>query len=224
LGDGVHGDSASAEELAALRAAVLRDHEQLVRMGPTPRSLRVARRLKRLHLSWLLIPWYLLVAARFFLPGSWRRFAADQEQAVRLYRRLSGKDPQVARAEVWRIGMQLGGLDERLRLDEERPGAPRGADPGELEAATGVLLGYYLAGRWTDDELLGEVEAAWAEYEELTEQQLERDMDRKRVGRRRGGPRVDERGQAAADRYRSAWRRWFDQRAERGSATGPGAR
>lgn len=220
----MHGDSGSAEEVAALRAAVLRDHGQLLRMGPTPRSLRVARRLKRLHLSWLLVPWYLVVAARSFLPGSWRRRAADEEQAVRLYRRLSGKDPQVARAEVWRLGRQLGALDERLRLDEERPGAPPGADPGELEAAAGVLLGYYLAGRWTDDELLGEVEAAWAEYEELTEQELERDMDGKRVGRRRAGPRVDERVQAAADRYRAAWRRWFDQRVERGSATGPGAR
>jgi hypothetical protein len=221
----VHDDSASAEEVAALRAAVLRDHGQLLRMGPTPRSLHVGRRLKRLHLSWLLVPWYLVVAARFFLlPGSWRRLAADQEQAVRLYRRRSGKDPQVARAEVWRIGQQLGALDERLRLDEERPGAPRGADPGELKAAAGALLGYYLAGRRTDDELLGEVEAAWAEYEELTEQELERAMDRKRVGRRRAGLMVDERVQAAADRYRAAWRRWFDQRVERGSATGPGAR
>jgi hypothetical protein len=221
----VHGDRVSSEEVAALRAAVLGDHDQLLRMGPTPRSQRVARRLKRLHLSWLLVPWYLVLAGRFFLPGSWRRFAADQEQAVRLYRRLSGKDPQVARAEVWRIGGQLGALDERLRdLDEERRGAPRGADPAELEVAAGVLLGYYLAGRRTDDELLGEVEAAWAEYEELTEQELERGMDRKRSGRGRAGPRVEERLQAAADRYRAAWRRWFDQRVERGSATGPGAR
>jgi hypothetical protein len=222
----VHHDSASAEDLAALRAAVLRDHDQSVHMGPTPRSLRVARRLRRLHLSWLLIPWYVVLAARFFLlPGSWRRLAADQEQAVRLYRRLSGKDPHVARAEVWRIGHQLGALDERLRdLDEERPGAPRGADLGKVEAAARALLGYYLAGRQTDDELLGEIEAAWAEYEELTEQELERDVDRKRVGRRRAGPMVDERVQAAADRYRAAWGRWFDRWVERGSATSPRAR
>jgi hypothetical protein len=219
-------DSASAEEFAALRAAVLRDHDQFVRMGPKRRSLRVARRLRQLHLSWLLIPWYLLVAARlFFLPGAWRRLAADEEQAVRRYRRLSGKDPRVARAEIGRIVLQLGALDERLRdLDETRPGAPGGADPGELEAAAGALLGYYLGGRRTDDALLGEVEVAWAEYEELTEQQLERAMDRRRVGRRRAGPMVDERVQAAADRYRAAWRRWFDRRVERGSATGPGAR
>jgi hypothetical protein len=91
---------------------------------------------------------------------------------------VDAEDPGVARAEVWRILLQLGALDEPLRLNEERPGAPPGADPGEVEAAGGALLGYYLGGRRTDDELLGEVEAAWAGYEELTEQQLERAMDR----------------------------------------------
>jgi hypothetical protein len=182
-GDGLHDDGASAEELAALRAAVLRSHDQFVRMAPKPRSLRVARRLNRLHLSWLLIPWYLVSAARFFLPVFRRGFPDGELRAARSYRRLSGRDPHVARAEVSRIVMQLGVLDERLReLDEQRPGAPRGADPGELEAAAGALLGYSLAGRRTDDELLAQVEAAWAEYEELTEQQLERAMERKPVG------------------------------------------
>jgi hypothetical protein len=224
-GDGVRDDEGSAEDLAALRAAVLRDHDQSVRMVPTQRSLRVDRRLKRLHLSWLLIPWGLVLAARFFLPGSWRRLVADQEQAVRLYRRLSGKDPHVARAEVMRIGMQLKELDEQLRDPyEQRPGAPRGADPGELEAATGELVGFYLAGRRTDDELLAKVEVAWAEYEELTEQQFEHAMGGKRLGRGRAEPAVDERVQAAADRYRVAWRRWLDRQAERGAAAGPGAR
>jgi hypothetical protein len=47
-------------------------------------------------------------------------------------------------------------------------------------------------------------------------------MDRKRVGRHRAGLMVDERVRAAADRYRVAWRRWFDRRVERDSATGPG--
>jgi hypothetical protein len=224
LGDGVRDDSASAQELAALRAAVLRDHEQVVRMGPKPRSLRVTRRLKRLHLSWLLIPWYVVLAAGFFLAGSWRRLAADEEQTVGLYRRLSGKDPGVARAEVWRISGQLGALDERLRdLEGARPGAPGGADQVELEAAAGALVGYYLAGRRTDDALLGEVEAAWAEYEELLEQEVARAMER-RLSRRRPDPMLEERAQVAADRYRAAWRRWLDRRAERGSTIGPGAR
>jgi hypothetical protein len=156
-------DSASAEDLAALCAAVLRSHDQLVRMEPKPRSLRVARRLNRLHLSWLLIPWFLVVAGRLFLPAFRGGFPAGEQQAARLYRRLSGKDPHVARAEVSRIGMQRGVLDERLRdLDQERPGAPRGADPVELDAAAGALIGYYLAGRRTDDELLAQVDAAWS--------------------------------------------------------------
>jgi hypothetical protein len=220
----VDDDSASAEDLAALRAAVLRSHDQFLRMAPKPRSLRVARRLKRLHLSWLLIPWYLVSAARFFLPP-FRGGFPDEEQAARLYRRLSGKDSHMARAEMWRIGQQLGVLDERLRdLDEQRPGAVGGADPAELEVAVGALLGYYLAARQTDDELLAQVEVAWAEYQELTEQQLERAMDRKRRGRGRPDPAVDERVHAAADRYRAAWRRWLDRQAEEGTAAGPGGR
>jgi len=225
LGDGVHDGSASAEELTALRAAVLCSHDQFMRILPGHRSVRVWDGLQRLHLSWLVIPWIVVDAGRMFLSGLRRGFPIGDEQAVGLYRRLSGKDPQMARAEVMRI-MQLGELDERLRgpLDDERPGAPRGADPDELEAAAGALIGYYLAGRRTDDELLAEVEAAWAEYEELSEQQLKRATDRNRFGRGRPDPMVEERVQAAADRYRAAWRRWFDRRAERGSTIGPGAR
>jgi hypothetical protein len=220
----VHGDSASAEELAALRAAVLQWHKELVGTLPGSRSVRMLDGLQRLHLSWLVIPWIVVDAGWMFLSGLRRGFPVGDEQAVRLYRRLSGKNPHVARAEVWRIGMQLGALDERLRdPDDGRPGAPRGADPDELAAAAGALVGCYLAGRRTDDELLGEVEAAWAEYEELTEQQLERVIDRGAFGRR-AELAVDERVQAAADRYRAAWRRWLDRQAERGSVTGPEAR
>jgi hypothetical protein len=219
LGDGVHHDRASAEELAALRVAVLRHHDQLVRMLPGPRGLRVMGRLHRLHLAWLVLPWALVDAGRMFLPGLRRGFPASEEQAVHLYRQLSGKDRHLARAEVWRVVAQLGALDERLRdpLGEERPGAPRGADPGELAAAAGALLGYSLAGRRTDDELLAPVEVAWAEYEELTEQQREPAMGR---GRRHAEPAVDERVQAAADRYRVAWRRWFERQAQQGAPVG----
>jgi hypothetical protein len=220
----VHDDGASAEELAALQAAVLRSHDQFVRMEPTPRSLRVARRLKRLHLSWLAVPWALVDIARLFMPAfRGRGFPADEEQAVRLYRRLSGKDPHVARAEIWRIGIQLGELDERLRDgDDKRPGAPPGADPDELAVAVGALLGYYLAGRRTDDQLLAQVEVAWGESEALTEQLVERSRDRKRVGRGRADPMVEEHVQAAADRYRAAWRRWFDEHSRQDAAGGSG--
>ncbi|HEX8861440.1 MAG TPA: hypothetical protein VGC06_20540 [Actinomycetes bacterium] len=213
----MHDDRASVEELAALRAAVLRQHDQLVRMLPGPRSLRLMGRLQRLHMSWLMLPWALVDARRMLRRG----FPAGQEQAARLYRQLSGKDRHVAGAEVWRVVTQLGVLDERLRdpLGDQPLGALRGADPGELEAAAGALLGYYLAGRPTDDELLAQVQAAWGEYEELSEQQPE---PGKRRGRRRAESAVDERMRAAADRYRVAWRRWLDRQAERGSATGPG--
>jgi hypothetical protein len=77
-----------------------------------------------------------------------------------------------------------------------------------------------VAGRRTDDELLDEVEAAWVELEELTQQGLEQARGRKRPGRGRADPSVEERVRAAADRYRAAWRRWFDRQAERGPAAG----
>jgi hypothetical protein len=64
-------------------------------------------------------------------------------------------DPYLARAEVWQIVEQLGMLDERVhRLDGDRPGAARGADRAELEAAAAALIGYSLAGRRSDDQLL----------------------------------------------------------------------
>jgi hypothetical protein len=226
LGDGVHDDSASAGELAALDATVLRCHGEFVRTLQEPRSVRAMRRLRRLHLAWLALPWVVVEVGRTVLSEARPGFPACEEQAASLYRRLSGKDPHVAQAEVVRIVMQLGALDERVRgpLDEARPGAPRGADPGEVQAAAGALLGYYLAGRWTDDELLAEVEAAWAEYEELSERWRRRAMERGMRSLRRADPTTDWRLQAAGDRYRVAWRRWLDRQAEHGTATGPGAR
>jgi hypothetical protein len=222
LGDGVHDDRASAAELTALRAAVLRHHDQFVQMLPGQRSVRVWDGLHCLHLSWLAIPWIVVDAGRMFLSGLRRGFPVGDEQAVGLYRRLSGKDRYMAQAEVERIVMQLGKLDERLRgPDDKRRGAPRGADLDELAVAAGALLGYYLAGRRTDDELLAEVEAAWVEYEELTDQEREGAMGRGLVGRR-ADPTVEEWAQAAADRYRAAWRRWFDGQARQGASAGSG--
>jgi hypothetical protein len=81
----MYDSGASAEDVAALRATVVRWHERFVRMEPPLGSLLLARRLKRLHLSWLMTPWLLVLTARFFLPGSWRGSVADEKQAERLY-------------------------------------------------------------------------------------------------------------------------------------------
>jgi hypothetical protein len=219
----VGDELASAEDLAALQGAVLGCLDGFLGPLPSRRSQRLWRRLRRLHLSWLLAPWFLVEIARMFLPGHWRRFHYGQVRAEGLYRQLSGKDPHVAQAEVWRMVEQLGWLDERHGWsDEGRPGVPRSADRAELEAAAGALVGYYLAGRRTDDELLGEVLAAWAEYEDLTQQQVQLVVERGRRGRR-GESELDLREQAACDWYLVAWRRWLDQRAQLGT-TGAGER
>ena len=98
--------------------------------------------------------------------------------------------------------------------------AAGGADRAELEAAAAALIGYYLAGRRTDDQLLPGVEAAWVECEELYEQQLQRDLERGRRGRRRDLAETQRRMQAATDRYLVAWRRWFDRQAQQGTSAG----
>jgi len=212
----VGDERTSAADLAALQTAVLGCHEAFVVPPPSRRTQWVVRRLQRLHLSWLLAPWLLVgMFRRGHLGGS----VAGQARAERLYARLSGKDPHVARAEVSRMVEQLGSLDERMRWrDEEPPGPPRGADRAELEAAAGALIGYYVTGRQTDDELLGEVQTAWAEYEGLIHERLLRGLERGRRGRRRVDPEVDLREQAAIDRYLVAWRRWLDRRARPGTA------
>jgi hypothetical protein len=221
VGDGVGDERASVEDLAALQAAVLRSHDEFLPPVQDRRSLRVMDRLQRLHLSWLAIPWILVDAVRMFMVGHPRRMFAGHQQTVHLYRQLSGEEPYLARAEVWRIIEQLGMLDERVhRLGSDRPGAPRGADRAELEAAAAALIGYYLAGRRTEDQLLRGVQAAWAECEELHEQQLQRDLERGRRGRRRDLAEAEPRLQAATDRYLVAWRRWFDQQAHQGTSAG----
>lgn len=111
----------SAEDLAALRAAVLGLHKEFLVPPPGRRTQRVVR---RLHLSWLLVPWFVVAMARD-LRGYLRGSMAVQARAFRLYGQLSGKDPHVARAEVFRIPEQLGSLDERHRwLGEDRSSWP----------------------------------------------------------------------------------------------------
>jgi hypothetical protein len=76
------------------------------------------------------------------------------------------------------------------------------------------------AGRRTDDELLGAVLALWDEdsmvhaHERLVQQGI--------TGRRAQERAIFTEAEAWRERYRLAWRRWFDQQTERGSATSPG--
>jgi hypothetical protein len=172
---GVDDNGDAVEEVAALRAALLRDHERFLAETPSPRNQRRFDRIARLHLSWLFIPWFLAGMVRFYLFGAGRRWIADQQETARLYRQLSGRDPGVARAEVQRIDWQFRELDQRFQdLDEERPGLERGGEP--------------------------------------------------RRSRHRADPALAGQLLEAGDRYREAWRRWFDRRVERGSPADPPAR
>ncbi len=62
------------------------------------------------------------------------------------------------------------------------------AEQAELKAAAGALLTYHLGGRRTDDALLGQIQAAWVEYEALRQEQQERVLLQSGVaGKRCGG-------------------------------------
>jgi hypothetical protein len=224
---GLAGNGPGAREAAALRDAVLLCHEELVRPAIDRRGGRLWRWLDRLHLSWLTAPWMLVDVVRTVGWGRQPAFFAAHHGAVRLYRELSGKDPGVADAEVWRMTHQLGSLDGRLRdFEADRPSRPPGADRDELEAAAGALAGYHLRGRRTDDDLLEQVEAAWAEVEELETQRDDEAAKgvfrRGRRARRQPGNDQDEREEQAVDRYVVAWRRWLERQAQQGSPAGRG--
>jgi hypothetical protein len=198
-GGGVDDERDAAADLAAVLTALLEVHEEFLGPPLSRRTERMLRRMQRAHLTWLLAPWFLVKLVQSFRFGHMRASMAEQARAERLYGQLSGKDPYVARAEVQRMLEQLSSLDARERWpdDEERPGAPGGADPAELPAAVAALLGYYLAGRQTQDELLREVMAAWADYESLTDEQMQRYLEHGRRGAR-PEPEAEQRQQAAA--------------------------
>jgi len=182
--------------------------------------MRLLRRLNRLHLSWLAIPWYLMLGARMVLLGGPPGVVAGEDQAVALYRRRSGKDLLTARVEVGRLVLQLGALDDPVGWAGQDRLGESGADRAELAAVADALIGYYLAGRRTEDALLGEALAVWAKWEELHEQALQRVAGRGLLHGRRG-PRVlagDE--QAVMQRYLGAWRRWLDRQAQYGGRSG----
>lgn len=161
--------------------------------------------------------------------GRAREALVRRQRAVSLYRQLSGKDPRVAEAEVRRITDQLRAIDERVRPMTPGPGpgprapgpgpmapgpGPRAANRAELEAATGALLAYHLGGRQTDDVLLGEIQAAWAEYEATGAERKDQMLGQVARDQWPSQAEISRQERAAMDRYLAGWRGWFDRHAE----------
>jgi hypothetical protein len=211
-----------AEDLAALREAVLGFYEDSIRLQLVPRSEQLPQRVPRRRLQWLKLPLLLvglLVAlVRMVVTGRAREAFVRQQRAVSLYRQLSGKDPRVAEAEVVRVKDQLMVIDERVRPAGARSETAGAANRAELEAAAGALLAYHLGGRQTDDALIGQIQAAWVEYEALKQKLQERLLLQAGHGKqaaRAEFTRQEREGlgrqmQATMDRYLAGWRSWLD--------------
>jgi hypothetical protein len=196
----VRQDELPPADVAALREAVLGFYEESI--GRLVEQQRRGRPPRRLHPLWLLVllPWLLLVGlVRMALFRRQPQVEVRQQRAVSLYRQLSGKDPVVARAELGRIYQQLMAIDQRVKPSSAPTATAEATRRVELGAAAGALLAYHLGGRQTDDALLAEIQAAWAEYEVLGEQRL----DQQRLGRVARGHRRRLRGSAT-----SRGRRW----------------
>jgi hypothetical protein len=220
----VDQDELPPADMAALLQAVLGFYEDSVRLQLVPRNEQLPQRVPRRRLQWLKLPLLLvglLVAlVRMVVTGRAREALVRQQRAVGLYRQLSGKDPRVAEAEVRRITDQLRAIDERIRPPGARSAAAGASDRAELAAAAGALLAYHLGGRQTDDVLLGQVQAAWVEYEALQQQVQERLLQAGRskqavraVLTRQERERLSRQAQATMDRYLAGWRSWLDRHA-----------
>jgi hypothetical protein len=207
-------ERAPAEQrLVALRKVLLAFYDEhtsvLSRQRPKPkrRERLVNQVLQRLRLQWLVVLVTITVGAvRSMRTGT--PVFGDVWPVARAYRELAGTDPQVARAEVWRMMGQLRPLDSRipsaLRL-------PRQVTRAEFELAADALLRFYVAGRHTDDPLLQATQAAYGEVEAISEVML----DRTRGKERATSPerRQDtEQHTAVTRRYVEAWLRWLDHR------------
>jgi hypothetical protein len=202
------------ERLASLHAALLAfydDNTSVIarhRPEPTRRERLMSQLLKRLRLQWLAVLVALVVrAVRSRRQG--RPVFGDVQPVARAYRELAGKDPDVARAEVWRMVHQLMSLDSRI---PSSGGLPRRVTRGEFELAAGALLRFYVAGRSTEDPLLEATQDAFAEVEGTSEAMLDR------MGTRDGATSAQrredrERYEAATRRYVEAWLRWLDHHA-----------
>jgi len=214
-------DELPAADLAALREAVLGFYEGSVSPLVGHRRGRMARRLHQWGLRWLnalLLPWLLVGLVRLVATRRASEVVARQQRAVSLYRQLSGKDPRVAEAEVGRIKDQLLAIDQRVKPYGARfATAGATADRAELEAAAGALLAYHLRGRRTEDALLGEIQAAWVDYETIGAQRKDRMLGQVARGEPPARAEIGRRERAAMDRYLAGWRGWFDRHAEQGS-------
>jgi hypothetical protein len=182
LGGVVGQDELPAADMAAVREAVLGFYEESIRPLVAQRRGRGPRRLLRnrrlLWLNVLLLPGLLIELVRMALAHRGPELMVCLQRAVGLYRQLSGTDPAVAQAELWRIHRQLAAIDERVKPYSAWLATAAPADRAELAAAAGVLLAYHLGGRQTDDALLAEIQAAWVEYEALGEQRMDRTLGR----------------------------------------------
>ena len=196
------------EELTTLREAVLRYYDDLYRGVPNSGTTNLMRRPDPAASS--------LAGDSLVAGGSGTRLAArgppgataSEDWAVALYRQDSGKDSLTARVEIGRLVMQLRPLDAPVDWAGQRRGVPL-VSRAELSKAADALIGFYLADRRTDDELLREVLAKWAELEELPARARGRNFrDLLRGGR--AALAADGEYQARMERYVAAWRRWLD--------------
>jgi hypothetical protein len=207
-------EAASSEEgLVALRAALLAyydEHTSALGRQPllTRRERLMSQALERLRLKWLAIGALLVVGAvRSKRQG--RPVFGDVRPLARQYGQLAGKDPDVARAEMLRMVKQLLPLDARTRRAGE---LPRPVTRAEFELAADALLRFYVSGRHTDDALLREIEAAYAEVDAASEAMLDRMHSE--AGSASAQHKQDrERHVAANRRYVEAWLRWLDHQA-----------
>jgi hypothetical protein len=211
---GMDEQAPAEQRLAALHTAPLAFYDQHTSVihGQRPELTRRERLmspgLQRLRLQWLPV----VVAPAVSAVRSMRRGTpefGDVRPVARAYRGLTGKDPDVAQAEVRRMIRQLLPLDRRIPRTGE---LPRPVTRAEFELAAGALLRFYVAGRHTDDPLLRPTLAAYAEVEAISEAMLDR------MGAQDGATSAQrrqdrERHEAATRRYVEAWLRWLDHQA-----------
>ena len=210
---GMEEAAATEQGLVALRAALLAFYdEHTSALGGRPLLTRrerfMSQALERLRLKWLAIGALLVVGAvRSKRQG--RPVFGDVRPVARQYGQLAGKDPDVARAEMLRIVKQLLPIDARTRRAGE---LPRPVTRAEFELAADTLLRFYVSGRHTDDALLREIEAAYAEVDSASEAMLDRMHDK--AGSASAQHKQDrERHVAANRRYAEAWLRWLHHQA-----------